>query len=54
VCNNRQAKKIDVPSTGIGLTNIRNRYNLLGCGEIQIISTAEEFSVKLPLIHPPK
>lgn len=51
VANNLQPKKAGVPSTGIGLTNIRNRYMLLGCGEVVIDSSEDQFIVKLPLIY---
>ena len=47
-------KKDKEPSTGIGLTNIRNRYNLLGFGEIRIDSTTDRFIVQLPIIYPEK
>jgi len=54
VINNLQRKKDKEPSTGIGLTNIRNRYNLLGFGEIRIDSTTDRFIVQLPIIYPEK
>jgi len=54
VSNSLQLKKSDVPSTGLGLTNIRNRYILLGFGEIVIETSVNEFIVKLPLIYPGK
>jgi LytS/YehU family sensor histidine kinase len=52
--NNLQLKNVSEPSTGIGLTNIRNRYALLGFSEITIAVTNNEFSVKLPIINPGK
>lgn len=51
VSNNLQPKKAGLPSTGIGLTNIRSRYNLLGFGEVQIEKNSQDFIVKLPLIY---
>jgi len=54
VINNFQRKKDKEPSTGIGITNIRNRYALLGFGEIIIESSDESFIVKLPIIYSAK
>jgi LytS/YehU family sensor histidine kinase len=51
ITNKLQRKKDKEPSTGIGITNIRDRYALLGFGDIQIISSCGQFTVKLPLIH---
>ncbi len=51
ITNTFQPKKNLVePSTGIGLANIRKRYQLLSEQEIQVIQTADEFIVKLPLL----
>ena len=50
VSNNRQPKAGLPPSTGTGLTNIRNRYLLLSRKEIRIITTREEFMIVLPVI----
>ncbi len=54
IINNLQPKKAGIPSTGIGLANIRNRYKLLGFGETAIDTTANEFIVKLPIIYSAK
>jgi ligand-binding sensor domain-containing protein len=54
VTNNLQRKKDKEPSTGIGLTNIRNRYALLGFGEIRIDSANDRFIVQLPIIYTEK
>jgi hypothetical protein len=54
IVNNLQPKKAGIPSTGIGLANIRNRYKLLGFGETAIDTTANEFIVKLPIIYSAK
>jgi len=54
VVNNLQRKKDKEPSTGIGITNIRNRYSLLGFGEIVIDASNDRFSVQLPIIYPEK
>jgi len=48
--NNVQKKNILEKSTKTGLENIINRYALLSTKEVEIISTAELFSVRLPLI----
>ncbi|MDG1276209.1 MAG: sensor histidine kinase [Algoriphagus sp.] len=51
ISNTFQPKKnLNEPSTGIGLANIRKRYELLSNQEIQVIQTADEFIVKLPLL----
>jgi LytS/YehU family sensor histidine kinase len=54
VANNLQPKKDKEPSTGIGIANIRNRYALLGFGDIQIEVSNNRFSVQLPLIYSEK
>lgn len=51
VKNNLQKKKIIVPSTQIGLENIRKRYQYLGKQTIEVITTAQNFIVTLPLIQ---
>jgi hypothetical protein len=48
--NNVQKKNILEKSTKTGLENIVNRYALLSTKEVEIVSTAELFSVRLPLI----
>jgi LytS/YehU family sensor histidine kinase len=54
ISNQLQRKKDKEPSTGIGITNIRNRYALLGFGEIEIDSSSNYFIVKLPVIYSEK
>ncbi len=51
VKNNLQKKKIAVPSTQIGLENIRKRYQYLSKQTVDVIATAHNFIVTLPLIH---
>ena len=53
VRNNLQKKKLPETSTGIGLTNIRNRYAILTKNPVQLIENAMIFEVKVPLISPP-
>lgn len=50
VRNNLQIKK-NVPSTGIGLQNIRKRYQFLIDQDIQVLKTEAVFEVNLPLIQ---
>ena len=54
ITNNLQRKKDKEPSTGIGITNIRARYALLGFNDIQLSSSGGQFTVKLPLIYSEK
>ncbi|MBN3581411.1 histidine kinase [Algoriphagus aestuarii] len=39
------------PSTGIGLQNIKMRYQLISTQEMEVIQTEEEFLVKLPILE---
>ena len=50
VKNNLQKKTSGVESTNTGLQNITNRYKLITTKVVDIITTATEFSVSLPLI----
>lgn len=50
VVNNWQPKKGSSNGTGIGLDNIRKRYQLLGDKQIVVKQTNDFFSVKLPLL----
>ena len=50
VQNNLQKKKV-LNSTGIGLNNIRNRYQFLTDRSIEIIENENTFEVKIPLIE---
>jgi sensor histidine kinase YesM len=38
------------PSTGIGLANIKKRYDILSDSQINVTQTADEFLVRLPLL----
>lgn len=48
-----QPKILEVPSKGIGLQNLRSRYKFLVEKELIILSTEEEFKVKLPKLSKP-
>lgn len=48
--NNKRPKPYVVNSTGIGLRNLSSRYRLICNKDIQIETTDNEFTVKLPLI----
>jgi sensor histidine kinase YesM len=50
VSNNLQKKNKAVVSNKVGLSNIISKYKLLNCPDVEIIETADEFSVALPLI----
>lgn len=51
VRNNLQKKAIPVEaSSGVGLSNIKSRYEFLSKKPVEVIETATEFIVKLPLI----
>jgi streptogramin lyase/uncharacterized membrane-anchored protein YhcB (DUF1043 family) len=52
VRNNLQRKIVHEPSTGLGLTNIINRFKLLTDKPVLIEETPSEFSVSVPLINP--
>ncbi|HEX2969138.1 MAG TPA: histidine kinase [Bacteroidales bacterium] len=54
VRNTIRKKNITIPSTGIGLENIRRRYELFCDKKIIIRETAEYFTVKLPRIEIPE
>lgn len=51
VTNQRKPKEHDHETTGIGLINLRNRYELLSDKKIEIIVTDETYSIKLPLLN---
>ena len=51
VKNNLQVKKTLEKSTKTGLANIKKRYQFLGNREIDIITTAQNFMVAIPLIN---
>lgn len=50
VSNNLQKKNQLIESTGIGLTNIRNRYKLLTHQAVEVVESATNFTVSIPLI----
>jgi two-component system, LytTR family, sensor kinase len=50
VSNNLQKKNQQHDSTGIGLNNIRNRYTLLTNQPIEVIESADSFTVAIPLL----
>mgnify|MGYP003633772785 FL=1 len=50
VRNNLQKRLSPAESSGIGLSNIKERYKLLRQKEIEISESADYFTVKLPLI----
>ena len=53
VVSNRKAPKLEPePSTGIGLKNLRSRWQLITGSDIEIIDTEVEFTVRLPLQRP--
>ena len=50
VKNNLQPKEILKSGSGVGLVNIKERYNLLTKRTMEIIKTEDEFMVRLPLL----
>lgn len=50
VRNNLQPKKQELPSTKIGLENIKSRYRLLAKQDVEVIVTQQYFIVVLPLV----
>lgn len=50
VSNNLQEKQVVKKSSGVGLTNIQQRYGILTDRKVQISKTASNFSVKLPML----
>ena len=52
VKNNLQTKKQELPSTRIGLENIKSRYRLIAKQEVEVIVTQQHFIVVMPLIQP--
>jgi two-component system LytT family sensor kinase len=51
VKNNLQVKTSGVESTGMGLQNITNRYELLTNKQVEVTTDTADFSVSLPLIY---
>lgn len=55
VVKNKKAPKLEPePSTGIGLKNLRSRWQLITGTDIEIIDSDTEFIVRLPLQKPEK
>lgn len=52
VRNNFQPKNQMQEGTGVGLENIKNRYQLISQKNVEIIVTAQYFTVALPLLKP--
>lgn len=50
VSNNLQEKQVVKKSSGVGLTNIQQRYGILTDKTVQINKTTTEFSVELPIL----
>jgi len=50
VKNNLQLKQVINKSSGVGLLNIRQRYDLLTNRRVEVEKTATEFMVKLPML----
>lgn len=50
ISNPLQLREIPRESTGVGLNNIRNRYEMITDREVEISQTETEFSVSVPLI----
>ncbi|MCM4165724.1 MULTISPECIES: 2TM domain-containing protein [unclassified Arenibacter] len=50
VSNNLQEKQVVRKSSGVGLRNIRERYQMLSNREVQIRKSASDFRVKLPIL----
>ena len=50
VTNNLQAKEVVKKSSGVGLQNIKQRYSILTDRAMQIVKTAQDFSVHLPML----
>lgn len=53
IVSNPKIPKLDPePGTGIGLENLRNRWELITGRSIEIVSTDEMFEVRMPLLNP--
>jgi sensor histidine kinase YesM len=50
VNNNLQCKRVKAPSTGIGLENIKSKYELLNEDGFQVLEDEKNFTVVLPLL----
>lgn len=52
VCNKIQPKSSKLPSTKLGLKNIKHRYALISKTPMHVENSMNEFSVSLPLLQP--
>ena len=50
VSNNLQEKQVVKKSSGVGLKNIQERYKILSEKKVNIIKSASDFSVELPML----
>jgi two-component system, LytTR family, sensor kinase len=50
VTNQKVLKEVEFPASGFGLINLKNRYELLSDKQLEIISTNESYTIKLPLL----
>jgi sensor histidine kinase YesM len=50
VSNNLRRRTVKAPSNGVGLDNIRSRYQLLGQKGFQVMADDKNFTVVLPLV----
>ncbi|HEV7334143.1 MAG TPA: histidine kinase [Flavisolibacter sp.] len=51
VCNNLQKKLGQIDSTGIGLSNIQEKYKLLGLPGVQLVDNGRVFTALIPLVE---
>lgn len=51
ISNNVQQRQNTTPSTGLGLTNLAERYKILSGDDITIQADEELFSVSIPILH---
>lgn len=51
VTNQKRLKDLDYESTGLGISNLKNRYELLSNKQLEIIVTDETYTIKLPLLN---
>jgi len=50
ISNNLQEKSVVKKSTGVGLKNIQERYRILSDKKVNIIKSASEFRIELPIL----
>ncbi len=53
VSNKKQKKSTQLPSTKVGLKNIKKRYSLISDKSIKIVDDGQQFTVSLPLLGQP-